>query len=723
MKLKGQLERITYENDENSYIVAKVKVYGYTDLVTIVGNIPSPTPGEILNMSGEWVNHPKFGMQFKVVFCECSVPASVAGIEKYLGSGLIKGIGSVMAKRIVKKFGEKTLDIIEESVEKLLEIEGIGRIRTEMIAKAWEEQKEIRSVMLFLQSNGISSAYASKIYKKYGNQSIDIVKKNPYRLAHDIFGIGFFTADKIAKQLGFDEKSPLRAEAGIIFKLHKLTDDGHVYYPMEDLISQLKDMLNVDESVLGIAMQSLLAENKIVIENLKSDDAEIQGIFLSGYHFAEVQIAKKLVEIRDFPKNIEENCLDATLKYIQEKLSISLANKQIDAVKSAVINKFLVITGAPGTGKTTIIKAILEISDIVSEKILLAAPTGRAAKRITETTGREAKTIHRLLEFDPVKGGFKRNEDYPLDCSLIILDEASMIDTLLMNHLLKAIPKSTTLILVGDTNQLPSVGAGSVLMDIIDSKAFAVVELNEIFRQAQQSEIIMNAHRIVSGEYPKIDNTDGTDFYFIKEDDQEKVLNKVLSVVKDRIPKKFGYDPLNSIQVLTPMNRGVVGTIRLNEALQNALNPCGFEIIRRNGRYRVGDKVMQIKNDYNKNVFNGDIGIITAIDSENQTVTVNIDGNDIIYDYSDLDELILAYAASIHKSQGSEYPVVVIPLVMAHYVMLQRNLIYTGITRGKKLVVVVGSKKALFVAVNNNKVFQRYTRLKQRLVSQQSVKM
>jgi exodeoxyribonuclease V alpha subunit len=716
VKLKGQLERVTFENEENDYVVAKVRVYGYADLVTIVGNIPSPNPGEILSMSGEWTNHPKFGEQFKVVFCSCAVPASVAGIEKYLGSGLIKGIGPVMAKRIVKMFGEKTLDIIEESVERLLEIEGIGRMRIAMIAKAWTEQKEIRAVMVFLQSHGVSSAYASKIYKRYGNESIAVVKENPYRLAHDIHGIGFLTADRIAQKLGFDEKSPLRAEAGIMFKLHELADAGHVYCPQEDLISQAKELLNVDESVLEVALLSLLAENKIVVKKLKDDETEIRGVFLSGYHFAEVQIAKKLREIRDCPKNIQAIEVDEALKSVQSELSITLAGKQIEAIRAAITNKLLVITGCPGTGKTTITRAILKIFSLVTDKILLAAPTGRAAKRMSEATGQEAKTIHRLLEFDPIKGGFKRNDENQLNCNLIILDEASMIDTLLMHHLLKAIPKFATLIMVGDVNQLPSVGAGNVLKDIINSKAFTVVELNEIFRQARESDIIMNAHRIISGQYPKIDNQDRTDFFFINEDEPEKILDKIILMVRERIPKKFSYDPLNDIQVLTPMNRGIVGTAKLNEALQDALNPNGFEIIRGGRRYRTDDKVMQIKNNYDKNVFNGDIGTISYIDSENQTVAVNIDGNDISYDYADLDELVLAYAVSIHKSQGSEYPVVVIPLVMAHYVMLHRNLLYTAITRGEKFVIVIGGKKALFIAVNNNKTMKRNTWLCSRLL-------
>ncbi|GHU12788.1 ATP-dependent RecD-like DNA helicase [Alphaproteobacteria bacterium] len=707
VKLKGQLERVTYENEENDYVVAKVKVYGYANLVTIIGNIPSPTPGEVLSMSGNWVEHPKFGEQFKVVFCTCSVPASVVGIEKYLGGGLIRGVGPVMAKRIVAKFGEKTLDIIEGSIEKLREVEGIGKQRIEMIGKAWIEQKEIRSVMVFLQSHGVSSAYASKIYKKYGNESIAVVKENPYRLAHDIFGIGFLTADKIAQKLGFDTKSPLRAEAGIMFILHKLTDEGHVYYPREELITKAKEMLEVDKSVLDIAMESLLAEKKIVLDDLR--------VYLAGYYLAEAQIAKMLKEIRDSSKNTKEIHIDEALEQAQKKLSISLAERQIEAIKAAITNKLLVITGGPGTGKTTITKSILEIISKITDKILLAAPTGRAAKRMSEASGREAKTIHRLLQFDPLNGGFKHNENNQLDCDLIILDEASMIDTLLMYHLLKAIPRHATLILVGDINQLPSVGAGNVLGDIIHSKAFTVIELNEIFRQAQESAIIMNSHRIVNGKYPEINNSESSDFFFNSEDDQEKVLEKITSLVKTRIPKKFGYDPISDIQVLTPMNRGIVGTSKMNESLQESLNPNGFEITRGGRRYRVGDKVMQIRNNYDKNVFNGDIGFISDIDAENQQIFVNIDGNDISYEYSELDELVLAYAVSIHKSQGSEYPVVVIPLVMSHYMMLQRNLIYTGITRGKKLVVIVGSKKAMFISVNNDKTMKRNTWLKERL--------
>ena len=715
-RICGQLERVTFQNAENDYVVARVRVKGYTDLVTIIGNISSPTLGEILNMSGEWVTHPKFGDQFKVVSYTTSVPASVAGIAKYLGSGLIKGIGPVMAKRIVAKFGENTLEIIEKSVNRLSEISGIGRQRIEMIGKAWQEQKEIRAVMLFLQSNGISSSYASKIYRQYGNESISVVVENPYRLAYDISGIGFITADHIAQKLGFEANSPQRAEAGILYILFKLTEEGHTFFPADLLLNQAFEILNVDMKILEQALQSLNQTHKVVIEDLNYDDGTTtQAVFLTGYHIAEVQIAEMLKTIKNSKKRMPDIDPDKALELVQQSFSISLAERQQDAVRASMQNKVLVITGQPGTGKTTITRSILQIFSAFTDKILLAAPTGRAAKRMSEATWREAKTIHRLLEYNVVKGKFQKNDYHQLDCDLLIVDESSMIDTMLMYHLLKAIPQFATVIFVGDINQLPSVGAGSVLRDIIDSRTFEIIELNEIFRQARTSNIVLNAHRINEGKFPFIDNSEKSNFYFIEEDDSEKVRDKILQMVKTRIPNHFKYDPMTEIQVLTPMNRGVVGTSGLNDALQQVLNPGGFEIVIGMRKFRIGDKVMQIKNDYDKDVFNGDIGFISRIDPEEHLVAVNIDGRETNYDYSELDELVLAYAVSIHKSQGSEYPVVVLPIVTAHYIMLARNLIYTGITRGKKLVVLVGSKKALFLAVRNDKTAKRYTRLRERL--------
>ena len=717
--LQGQIERITYTNEETGYTIAKVKVYGRRDLVTVVGNFMAPMPGEILKMQGEWANHPKFGEQFKVVHYKSLVPASVAGIEKYLGSGLIKGIGPVMAKRIVKKFEKETLDIIEQEVEKLTEVDGIGRKRIEMIKKAWADQKEIRQVMIFLQSHGVSSAYATKIFKTYGNESIEVVQENPYRLATDIFGIGFLTADRIAEKLGFAKDSELRAEAGILYVLHQLADEGHVYYPFQPLVNKCQEILEVDQEILSRALTSLNAEKKIVIDDLqeKESKADYQAVYLAKFHLSETNIAARLKALINAPKSIRPIDPDKALKWVQKQLDITLASKQIDAVRRAVTDKVLVITGGPGTGKTTIVNAILKIFVKSGVKLLLAAPTGRAAKRMSEATGHEAKTIHRLLEYSIQKGGFQKNDQTPLKCDLLIVDEASMIDTILMHHLLKAIPPRATFILVGDVNQLPSVGAGNVLHDIIASGAVPVMELNEIFRQARESLIIVNAHKINQGLMPafKPSGHKLADFYFIEQEEPEKVLGIILELVKERIPKRFGFDPIDDIQVLTPMHKGMVGAGNLNLELQNALNPGPDSLSRGGKNFRINDKVMQIQNNYEKEVFNGDLGRIVRINLEAQEVTIDFDGKKVPYDYPDLDEVVLAYAISIHKSQGSEYPAVVIPILTQHYVLLQRNLIYTAVTRGKKLVVMVGSKKALAIGIGNDKTRKRYTYLRNRL--------
>lgn len=715
-RLSGQIERVTYTNDENGYTIAKVKVYGRRDLVTVVGNIVAPTPGAILKMSGEWSTHPRYGEQFKVVFYETAVPATVHGIEKYLGSGLIKGIGPVMAKRIVKLFGEKTLDVIEHEAERLSEVPGIGRQRVEMIQQAWDEQKDIRDVMLFLQSQGVSSTYASKIYKAYGKDSISNVKENPYRLAYDIYGIGFLTADKIAEKLGFEQDSPLRAEAGLLYALHELSDEGHVFYPTDKLIAAASELLKIEgEALLRNALERLREEKRIVTETIRLDGIDIPVTYLAGFHLAEVQAASRLLALSRAPAGLRSVKIDVAIDWAEEKSGLKLAELQREAVAAALSGKVMVITGGPGTGKTTILKAILSIYGAITPRILLAAPTGRAAKRMSEATRREAKTIHRLLVYDVRRSGFKKNENDPLDCDLLVLDEVSMVDLLLFHHLLKAIPKSAKLILVGDTDQLPSVGAGQVLQDIIESRAVPVVRLNEIFRQAKQSAIITNAHRIIQGQTLHFENADSEDMFFIEKETPENMLGTIVSLVKTRLPRKFGFDPFTDIQVLAPMNRGTVGTAKLNEALQEALNPNGIQISRGSRSFRVGDKVMQIRNDYDREVFNGDIGVITAIDAENQEVTVEIDGTGVVYDFADMDELVLAYAVSIHKSQGAEYPAVVIPIATQHYVMLQRNLLYTGVTRGKRLVVLVGTKKALNIAIHNNKIMQRYSGLAMRL--------
>jgi exodeoxyribonuclease V alpha subunit len=645
----------------------------------------------------------------------------VYGIQKYLGSGLIKGIGPVMSKRIVKKFGKDTLDVIEKDIGKLITVDGIGKKRIEMVKVAWAEQKEIREVMLFLQSHGVSSGYATKIFKQYGDRSIAVVKENPYRLATDIFGIGFVTADSIAEKLGFSKNSELRAEAGILYVLHQLSDDGHVYYPYGMLITKCQEILQVDREVIEEAFGTISLDKKIIIEDLNEDVVEFRennkAVYLAKFHLSETSIANRLKKLIRTSKSIRKIDAGKAIDWVQKQLSINLAEKQIGAIRCSIDNKVMVITGGPGTGKTTIINAILRIFEKLKIQIMLAAPTGRAAKRMSETTGHEAKTIHRMLEYSIQKGGFQKNEENPLECDLLVIDEASMVDTILMHHLLKAIPKQATFILVGDVNQLPSVGAGNVLNDIISSAAVPVVELNEIFRQAKESQIIVNAHRINNGQMPQLNSSHpASDFYFIEKEDPEGVLQIILELAQERIPKKLGFDPFDGIQVITPMHRGTVGAENLNSELQGTLNPGEGGLLRGTRNFRVNDKVMQIKNNYDKEVFNGDIGKIARIDLENQAVSITFDGRCVDYDYTDLDEIVLAYAVSVHKSQGSEYPAVIIPNLTQHYMLLQRNLIYTAVTRGRKLVVIVGSRKALAIGVKNNKTEKRYTYLRQRLI-------
>ena len=719
-ELSGQIERITYTNAENGFTIARLKVYGQRDLVTVVGHLMSPAPGEILNLKGEWVNHPKFGEQFKVVEYKTTVPATVFGIERYLGSGLIKGLGPIMAGRIVKKFGKKTLDVIENDIEKLGTVEGIGKKRIGMIQHAWDDQKEIRNVMLFLQSHGVSSGYATKIFKQYGNRSVAVVTENPYRMAMDIFGIGFVIADGIAEKLGVSKDSPLRVVAGIIYVLNQLSDEGHVFYPYKSLVKKSREILGVGKDNVVEALGSLAMDKRIIIEDINESIDEFKannkGVYLAKFHLCETSIASRLKTLLTAPKAIRNVTVENALHWVQGQLEITLAENQDKAIRCALEKKIMVITGGPGTGKTTIINAVLKIFSKLGVKTLLAAPTGRAAKRMSETSGHEAKTIHRLLEYSFAKGGFQKNEEKPLNCDLLILDEVSMIDTILMHHLLKAIPIFATVVLVGDVNQLPSVGAGNVLNDIIASGTVPVVELNEIFRQAQESRIVVNAHKINSGIVPTFENHEpGNDFYFIEQEDPEKVLKIILELTKTRIPGRFDLDPVDDIQVLTPMHKGVVGSGNLNMALQESLNPSQEMITRGNRNFKVNDKVMQIRNNYDKEVFNGDIGRIAALRQDDYEITVMFDGRDVIYEFSDLDELVLAYAISVHKSQGSEYPAVIVPVLTQHYVLLQRNLIYTAVTRGRNLVVMVGTRKAFAMGVKNDKTQKRFTYLKHRL--------
>jgi len=711
--LEGVLERIVFFNEENGFTVARLQVPKRQELVAIVGVLPSPMPGETLRLKGKWVVDNKFGEQFRVHSCLSVLPATITGIQKYLGSGMVKGIGPIMAKRIVTRFALETLDVIEDNPEQLLEVEGIGSVRVDRISKAWQEQKEIRGVMIFLQGEGVSSTYAVKIYKEYGNKAIAIVKENPYRLALDISGIGFKTADKIAQNMGIDPGSPMRAEAGIIHVLSELVDEGHVYYPYEKLKEKAGELLEINETILDTALATLSEQRRVIIEQ----HLEYDAVYLTPLHVAETNVATRLKTLLNSPKQMLQIDIEKAIEWVHKRDRIDLAEMQKEALRKAVICKVMVITGGPGTGKTTLVNSIIKILEIKGQQIVLASPTGRAAKRLSEVTGREAKTIHRLLEFSPSEGGFKRNEEYPLDADMVIIDEVSMVDILLMNHLLKAIPPTVTLLLVGDIDQLPSVGPGNVLKDIINSGLVETIRLTDIFRQAQESLIVVNAHRINRGEFLQLETSPGqqNNFYFIKRQEPEEALNIIKELCKSRLPSAFQLDPLEDIQVMTPMHRGIVGVANLNAELQNLLNPNQKSVSRGGRLFRVNDKVMQIKNNYEKETFNGDIGRINSIDLEEQILKVKFEDRIIDYSWSDLDELVLAYAISIHKSQGSEYPAVVIPILPQHYIMLQRNLLYTAITRAKKLVVLVGSKRAVAIAIKNNKVQFRYTNLSTKL--------
>ncbi len=721
VELQGEIERITYTNEENWFTIAKLKVVNRRELVTVVGHFPPPAPGECIKVTGEWTTHPSYGQQFAVSSQAIILPPTVTGIEKYLGSGMIKGIGPVMAQRIVKRFGANTLDIIDNHPERLTDVEGIGNTRLDMIRKAWAAQKGIRDLLVFLQSQGVSTTHATKIFKQYGDRAATIIRQNPYRLATDIFGIGFLTADRIAEKLGFDRESGLRAQSGIVYVLQQLSTEGHTYYPYELLIKKAEDMLQASRPTLVNALATLAAQKQVVIEDgdatANSPHATDRPVYLATYYSCETSIARRLHTLMQSPTSLRPLNAGKALSWVQKRLAITLADRQRDAIAGTVSEKVLVITGGPGTGKTTIINAALMMFSRVEARVFLTAPTGRAAKRMTEATGFEAKTIHRLLEYSIREGGFQRNEYNPLDCHVLIIDEASMIDTVLMHHLLTAVPPEATLILVGDVNQLPPVGAGNVLKDIIASGMVPVVELTEIFRQASESRIIVNAHRVKQGLLPDMNSfgPDLGDFYFIEKDDPDEVLRLIIELARDRIPGRFGLDPLGDIQVITPMNKGEVGVDNLNQALQAALNPHGEEVRRAGNTFRCNDKVMQIRNNYEKDVFNGDIGRIVHIDGESHEVTVSFDGNPVVYDYNDLDELVPAYAITVHKSQGSEYPAVIITLLPQHFILLQRNLVYTALTRGKRLVVIVGSRRALSIGVRNAKTMQRYTALASRL--------
>lgn len=703
IKIRCVVEHITYQNAENGYSIMKVNVKGYKDLVTIVGSLLDVPVGSVLLCDGDWKVDKKYGTQFIVQYYEEVMPATIYGIEKYLGSGLVKGIGPKFAKLIVGKFGLETIDIIESDIERLHEVAGIGKKRVELIRESWEKQKDIKDVMLFLQGYGVSTAFAAKIYREYNKESINKVKENPYRLADDIWGIGFKTADGIAAKMGYEKNDLRRCRSGLLYTLNQLSNEGHVYAEEEQLVTAAVTLLEADEENIRQAMADMIQEDKLKMEQ--------EAIYLPSFYHSECGTAKRLLTLMESSDNGKHPKFD--LKAIEKETGIEYDEVQIAAIRQAVDSKVMVLTGGPGTGKTTTTQGIIAALKTAGLQILLAAPTGRAAKRMSEATGMEAKTIHRLLEFNPMDG-YKRNDENPLDGDALIVDECSMIDIILMNNLMKAIPLNMRLVFVGDIDQLPSVGAGNVLRDIIDSQKIPVIRLTRIFRQAQSSRIVMSAHAINRGAFPDLSNGKDTDFFFIKNDDAEQVAANIVELVKNRLPKAYGM-PTSKIQVLTPMQRGVVGAANLNMVLQDAINPNKTGLNRGGYSFRKGDRVMQIRNNYDKNVFNGDLGYIHDVNMEDRTLIVDFDGTLVEYEVSDLDELSLAYANSIHKSQGSEYPIVVMPILMNHYVMLQRNLIYTGITRAKKICVLIGSTKALAYAIHNMTVLKRNTKLKERL--------
>ena len=702
--LRCVVERITYQNPENGYSVLKVKVKGYDDLVTLVGNLLEVPVGSVLLCRGEWKVDKRYGSQFVAATWEETMPATVYGIEKYLGSGLVKGIGPRFARAIVQRFGAATIEEIETDIERLYEVPQIGRKRVEKIRESWERQKEIKNVMLFLQSYGVSTAYAAKIYREYGSKSIDKVRENPYRLADDIWGIGFKTADGIAGKMGYGKNDARRCRSGILYTLGQLSDEGHVYAEREQLVQAACTLLEADAAPVCEALERMILSEELITER--------EAIYLPAFYHAECGAARRLKELAEsagrtlFTTELDPGVLTA-------ETGIGYDDVQLAAIRQAVTSKVMVLTGGPGTGKTTTTQGIIAALKTAGLRVLLAAPTGRAAKRMSEATGMEAKTIHRLLEYNP-QDGYKRNDENPLEGDALIVDECSMIDIILMNNLVKAMPSSMRLVMVGDIDQLPSVGAGNVLRDIIESQKIPVIRLTRIFRQAQSSRIVMSAHAINQGKFPDTTNGKETDFFFIPKEEPEAVAEEIVNLVKNRLPKAYRQKTSN-IQVLTPMQRGILGAANLNISLQTALNPNQTALNRGGYSFREGDRVMQLRNNYDKDVFNGDLGYVEKVDLEERTLQVNFEGRLVEYDVSELDELTLAYATTIHKSQGSEYPIVVMPVLMTHYVMLQRNLIYTGITRAKKICVLIGTKKALSFAIRNMTVLKRNTKLKERL--------
>lgn len=716
--LSGQVERVTFQSGESGFSVLKVKVKGFRDLVPVIGVMPNVTAGEWIEATGHWEVDRQHGRQFKVDGIKTTRPDTLDGIERYLGSGLIKGIGPHFAKKLVDTFGADVFDIIEQSPERLNEVGGIGTVRRQKITAGWHDQKAIREIMVFLHSHGVGTSRSFRIYKTYGDDAIAIVQENPYRLAYDIWGIGFKTADTIAESLGIKKDSDIRARAGVEYVLSQLTEEGHCAFPRDQLIAKAVEMLAIPMPVVEAAVDFELGDGRIVARQTEVGEL----IYLAGLDASEGMLARNLIELSRRPHPCPEVDIARAIEWVEGRTGMSLAPAQRDAIGMAVKSKVLVITGGPGVGKTTLVNSIVQVFAAKRLSVVLAAPTGRAAKRMTETSGIEARTIHRLLEFDPATGDFKRNREKPLEGDVFVIDEASMVDLVLGHQLVRAIPPHAALILVGDVDQLPSVGPGMVLSDIITSEALPVCRLTEVFRQAAESRIVTNAHRVNKGMLPvwpreKLDDPTACDFYFIEQPDPDEAERILSKLVLERLPDRFGFDPFRDIQVLAPMTRGVLGTRNLNQSLQQVLNPAGRQVLRYGVNYRVGDKIMQTQNDYDKEVFNGDIGRIKSMDDIEREAVLDFDGREVVYGFDEFDEVTHAYAVTIHKAQGSEYPCIVIPVDMQHYMMLHRNLIYTGITRGRKMVVLIGAVKALAMAVKRTDSKRRITTLRARLQS------
>ena len=708
-QLRGIVDRITFQNEENGYTVARLQVEGLAAYnnrpATIVGEMLSINPGETVVLEGEWTTHKQYGAQFKIASYQTVYPSTVEGMRRYLGSGLIKGIGPVTAKRIVDHFGKEALDVIERDPERLVEVEGLGAKRAKWIIKAWEDQREIHNVMLFLQSHEVGTGYAVKIWKRYGHDAVELIRENPYRLSVDVWGIGFLTADRIAQKMGIPAHSDRRIQAGLLHVLNEAADkEGHVFLPEDALIESCVEALDVPVDAIAPCIAQLCSEESIVVDD--------ERVYLPHLYYAEQGAATRCYQLSQVQR-IELGNIPAEIRAIEQRDGVTFAPRQKTALEKALSHNLLVLTGGPGTGKTTTIKGLIALLEARNKKIALTAPTGRAAKRMSEATGHEAKTIHRLLKFSPSEMVFEKNFENPLEIDALIVDEISMVDTVLMNSLLRAVPISASVVLVGDVDQLPSVGAGNVLKDVIASGIVEVVELNEIFRQAQTSRIITNAHAINRGEMPYVQNDRDSDFFFLEASEPDQVVETVCGLCATRLPRTYRLDSIEDIQVLVPMYRGETGANNLNQVLQDELNPKGQEMTRGGIRFRVGDKVMQVRNNYDRDVFNGDIGRVHGI--EDDILRVRFQDRVLAYEFSELDELVLAYAMSVHKSQGAEFRAVVMPLTTQHYMMLQRNLLYTAITRARELVVIVGTKQALGMAVRNNRVAERHTTLSPRI--------